>query len=331
MNSNGLKNTAIIILLLTVIGLYIYIEKSKTVPTIKSITIVQDKPQEWADALKLGLNDGLRDQGLKEGIDVVVKSRSATGDPQGLTGLAEAVIRQKSDVLYTLGTQSTQAVFSVEKKRNIVFGAITDPIKAGLYDTTLNTPRGNITGTQDLWPYSAQFSLIKKILPSINKLGIIYNGSEVNSQVSVEHIKVECKKNGIQLIERAVTEDSQILGAVSGLLNSGIDALFIPADNTAQGASQVIIAACMRRRIPVFTGIPGIVENGAIATVGTNYYELGKVNALQITRILKGAQAKDIPVQIADKGDVYINIKAAKVLGINIPNDIKQLALKVYE
>jgi putative tryptophan/tyrosine transport system substrate-binding protein len=87
----------------------------------------------------------------------------------------------------------------------------------------------------------------------------------------------------------------------------------------------------MRKKIPVFTGIPGIVENGAVGTVGTNYYELGKVNAAQITQILKGKAASDIPVQSADRGDIYLNLVPARELGIDIPDDLKKQAFKVYE
>ena len=196
---------------------------------------------------------------------------------------------------------------------------------------SLAKPRKNITGTEDLWPYPAQFDLMKTLVPGLQRVGIVYNSSEINSQVSVGFIKDECTKRGIQLIERTVTEDNQVSLAVAGVLDARIQAFFIPADNTMQSNAQVVIAECMNRKIPVFTGIPGIVQNGAVGTVGTNYYQLGKVNAAQAARILSGTPARNVPVQIADKGDLYLNMGSIKKLGLSIPESLRKTALKIYD
>jgi putative ABC transport system substrate-binding protein len=295
------------------------------------VVVVQDKPQEWADALKLGLGDGLREQGLVEGVDFILLTRSAAGDPQGLTGLTEAIARQNFAVIYSLGTQTSEAVFRARPQAPIVFGAVTDPVAAGFFDGSLEKPRGQITGTQDLWPYPAQFDLLVTLVPSAKRIGVVFNGGEINSQVSMRFIRHECEKRNLELLERTVTEESQILAAVAGLLDAGINAFYIPADNTAQTSSRTIIAACTAKRIPVFTGISGIVENGAVGCVGTNYYELGRVNATQIARILRGSKAATIPVQIADRGDIFLNLSTARQLGISIPADLPKRALKIYE
>lgn len=249
--------------------------------TTPRIVIFQDKPQEWADALKLGFTEGLIGQGLDIGKDVILIPRSAAGDPITFSNMAETFARGNYVAIYTLGTQASQEVLNRTKDKNIIFGAVTDPVQAGLYKDNLQTPLGNITGTQDLWPYVAQFDLLQSFSPKVSKIGIVYNSSEINSQVSVRYIKAEAKKRNLALEERTVTSESEIQPAVAALLNQTIDMLFIPADNTAQTSSAVIIALCQQKGIPVFTGISGIVERGAIATVGTNYFELGKVNARQ--------------------------------------------------
>jgi putative ABC transport system substrate-binding protein len=299
---------------------------------VKRIAVFQVKPQEWADALKLGFADGLQEQGLEVGRDVVLVTKSAAGDPLGVTTLAQTLVRQHYAVVYALGTQASQEAFqAADINQPLIFGAVTDPVQTGFYDGSLDKPRKNITGTQDLWPYPAQFDLIKTLVPNLHKLGIAYNSSEINSQVSVRFIKQECAKRGIELSERTVTEDSQVSLAVAGVLDAGIQAFFIPADNTMQSNAQVVIAACMKRRIPVFTGISGIVENGAVGTVGTNYYELGKVNAAQAAKILSGVPARQIPVQIADKGDLYLNMASIKKLGLTVPEQLQKKAVKIYE
>lgn len=298
---------------------------------IPRVAILQDKPQEWADALKLGFTDGLIEQGIDVGTNVVLVPRSATGDPQALSTIADSFVQGDYALIYSLGTQSTQEIFNKTKTKPILFGAVTDPVKAGFFKDDLKQPLGNITGTQDLWPYPAQFDLIKTLLPNVKRIGIVYNASEINSQVSVAYIKAECQKRSIQLEQRTVTAESEIQPAVAALLNQNIELFFIPADNTAQTSSPTIIALCQEKKIPVFTGISGIVESGALATVGTNYYELGKVNARQAVEVLRhGKQAKDLPVAIAEKGDTYINLKVAQSLGITVPDDTLKKAFKVY-
>ncbi len=298
--------------------------------SVPKIIVVQDKPQEWADSLKLGFDDGLREAGYENGKSVIIVPRSAAGDPQGLTSLAEAAVQQHPAAIYSLGTQASQAVFGDTKTVNIIFGAVTDPVKAGFYDGSLSKPLGNITGTQDLWPYAAQFDLIAQLVPQAKKIGILYNAAEVNSQVSVEHIRTECQKHHLQLLERTITDESQITAAVNGLIQSGVDALFVPADNSVQTSARTVIAAANIAHIPVFTGIPGIVELGAIGTVGTNYYQLGKVNGAQAAKILRGAAARTLPVEIADKGDLYLNLSAANKLGLKVSEQLKAQAFKIY-
>jgi len=299
---------------------------------IPKVAIIQDKPQEWADALKLGFTDGLAEQGYDIGKDVIIVSRSGAGDPATFSIIAQNFVKGDYKIIYALGTQSAQEIFNLTKDKDILFGAVTDPVQAGFFKSNLKTPLANISGTQDLWPYPAQFDLIKALIPNIKKIGILYNSSEVNSQISVDYIRKECSKRNIQLVEKTVSQESEILQATSAELSQGIEMLYIPADNTAQTSAPSIIAQCDKANIPVFTGISGIVENGALATVGTNYYELGKVNANQAIEILfKGEKAKQVPVSIADKGDIYINMKVANKLGIKVPESITKKAFKIYQ
>lgn len=297
------------------------------------IGILQNKPQEWADAMKLGFNDGLREEGFKMGDDIVIISRSAAGDPISLSTVAQSLVRDKKiKIIFALGTQSSQEVFNLSNEKCIVFGAVTDPIKAGFFDGDLNNPKGNITGTQDLWPYPAQFKLIKELIPNIKTIGTIYNPSEINSQVSIRYIKSECNNANLLLKERTIASDQEIEIALNSLISQGIDMFFIPADNTAQASAPIIINICNKKKIPVFTGISGIVEQGAIATVGTNYYELGKINAKQVKEIISNKKkCSNISVSIANTGDIYLNMVALKSLGINPSDSIIKKALKVYK
>lgn len=317
----------VVILAAVAIALYLHVETPHALP---EVVVLQDKPQEWADALKLGLADGLLEQGLTPGREINVIYHSAAGDPLTFDSLSRAIVNARPVAIYTLGTQSTQKIVALKPKSAVVFGAVTDPVGAGFYKDNLQQPRSEITGTQDLWPYPAQFKLIKQLVPGAKSVGILYNSSEVNSQVSVEHIREQAKLHGLRLIEKTVSDATQVQLAVDSLIQTPVNVLFIPADNTVQAAAQMVIARATPAAVPVFTGIPGIVEQGALGTVGTNYYELGKVNAQQIADIVNGKKASEVPVQIADTGDLYLNLKAAAALSVTVPDDLKRRAVKLY-
>ncbi len=317
----------VLILAAVTIALYVHVRTPHALP---EVVVLQDKPQEWADALKLGLADGLRGHGFEPGRDVNIIYRSAAGDPLTFDSLSRNVVGSRPVAIYTLGTQSTQKIVALKPSSAVVFGAVTDPVAAGFYKDNLQQPRSEITGTQDLWPYPAQFKLIKQLVPTAKSVGILYNSSEVNSQVSVQHIRDQAKRNGLRLVEKTVSDAAQVPLAVDALIAIPVDVLFIPADNTVQAAAQMVIARATQAKVPVFTGIPGIVEQGALGTVGTNYYELGKVNAKQIAEILKGKKASKVAVQIADTGDLYLNLKTAAALNIAVTDDLKRQAVKLY-
>lgn len=292
------------------------------------IAILEDKPLEWAAEMKDGFRFGL----VQKGIDVETVSRSAKGDPKTLSAISEEFIKGDYKLIYSLGTQATKEAFHQTKTRPIIFGAVTDPVKAGLFAADLEHPLGNITGTVDLWPYSAQFDLIRAILPKLKKIGIVYNSNESNSQVSVKYIEAECRKRNIRFVEKTATTVPEVQKAVNALLNESIDLLFIPSDNTVQAASGYIIESCQAKNVPVFTGVCEIVEKGALAAVGVNYYELGDANAQQAAEILlNGKKAGEVPVVVEEKGNICVNLKAAKNLGISIPKEILGKASKIYQ
>lgn len=304
---------------------------SNTEPVVPKIAIVEDRPQEWADAMKSGFRDGLIERGVAVGAEVTIESYSAAGDPQALAALADSLSQGQYVLIYTLATPPTQALFRKIKTTPILFGAVTDPVKAGFFEGDVTHPLGNITGTQDVWPYDAQFDLIQALVPRLKKIGIVYNPREPNSQVSLEYVRTECRKRSIALHESTVTDASGIEAAVNALLDKRIGLLFIPADNTALSASRTIIEISDRRKVPVFTGVCDAAQAGAVATLGVNYYQLGKANADQAVAILShSAQASEIPVVTAQKSDICLNLRSVKRLDISIPKEILKGASKIY-
>jgi len=317
---------ALIVALLYAAGMWGF---GKTAFSLKKpkIVIVQDKPEEWADELKEGFEAGL----FRQGVDVETVFLFAAGDPQRLLAIADEATRGNYQLIFSLGTQATEAVFRKLKDKPLIFGAVTDPVGAGFFNKDLAYPSGNITGTQSLWPYEAQFDMMRTLLPKLKKIGIVFNPDESNSRLSLEYVKAQCGKRHINFVERPATMSSEIRAAVNALLDEKIDLLFIPQDNTVQASSRDIIDLCQKKKVPVFTGACAIVGQGALAAVGVNYYELGVANAQQAAEILfHGKKAGEVPVVALEKGHFCFNQRTARNLGIVVPKEIAESAFEIY-
>lgn len=298
------------------------------------VLVLQDSPQEWADALKLGFEAGLGEAGFTQGATVTVVNKSAAGERRSLVTLAEFAATGDYKAVFTLGTQASQEYFRAmipEKSPPMVFGAVTDPVKAGFYAGDITKPAKNLTGSQDVWPYEAQFHLIRTLLPNARKVGVLLNPAEANTQAGMRFVRDAARATGFELVEKPTATAEVIPIATGALIASGVDAIYIGPDNLTQGNHAAIIGLADSARIPVFTGISGIVKDGAVGTVGTNYIEVGRVNGRQVAKILQGVRAVDIPPAISTDGDLYLNLPKCEELGIAVPPELSARAVPLSQ
>jgi putative ABC transport system substrate-binding protein len=299
--------------------------------SVKSIPIVQSVDHPAFDELRNGIIDGMKEYGgYVDGQNVKYSVKNAQGDQNVLTKIADILRVEKCDLIFALGTQAAQVVKKKINDKPIVFGAVTDPVAAGLVQS-INNPGGNITGTSDKWPIALQVKLILEIVPKTKVIGIIYNAGEANSVAAVNDLKDVMKQFNLQLKEQTVTGTNDVNLAVQSLLGK-CDVIYIPADNTAQSAAPIIIKICNDKDVPLFTGLSGIVEQGALATVGTNYFQVGKKTGQLAVEILKnGKKPSEVPVSVTDVGDIYLNLKAAKEQNVSLSEELIKKAFKVYK
>ncbi|NPA44067.1 MAG: ABC transporter substrate-binding protein [Chlorobi bacterium] len=250
----------------------------------------------------------------------------ANADVSLATQIAKQQAMKNPDIMLALATPSAQACQKATNTIPIVFGAITDPVKAGLVKS-LEHPGGNITGTSDQWPYDKQFELIRDIFPNAKKIGVVLNPGEANTEASMKKIKEVSKKYGFEIIEAPVSSTSEIFSAANSLVGK-CDIFFAPADNTVLSGLEAFVKVSRTNNIPLFVGDEGSVEKGGIATFGVDYYELGKDTGKLIVRILNGEKPADIPVVVGNKGKLVVNEDALKYFNITIPDKYLNKSIK---
>jgi putative tryptophan/tyrosine transport system substrate-binding protein len=252
----------------------------------------------------------------------------AQGDTAINKNIAEQIAREPSDLVLTISTPSSQACLKTISNRPIVFSAVTDPVGAGLVKS-LDTAGPNITGMTDMSPVDRQFELIKELQPGLKKLGVIYNPKESNSVSLLGIIEKECSKQGFVLLKRTVTDKEEVAAAVRSLVRE-CDALYLPTDNTVISAIEMVARICGQNRLPLYAADVESVPHGAIVSLAIDYYVMGRQTAGMAARIFDGVPPSSMPVESLKDLRIHINLKAAEIMGIELPVNLLQAADVIY-
>lgn len=271
------------------------------------------------DQIRGGILDELIDQQLiqKDLSDIVYQN--AQGNVVIAVQIAQRFVALQPKVIVAIATPSAQTVLKAAKDSEIpiVFGAVTDPIDAGLV-SRLQNHHANITGTVDLPSPKAQFTLIKKMIPTLRKIGLIYNPAEKNSQKQVQAM-IKSAKDFDLTIEEAVAFKTADVAQAASYLTDKVEAILFPNDNTAISALETIIKISLKKGIPVFASDPESVKNGAVAAVANDQYLVGRKTGALIAHILKGQDVKKLDIQVITANKYYFNEKLLKHFGLSKP------------
>lgn len=293
----------------------------------KTIGILQYVSHPALDDIKKGIIKGLADSGFKENKNVKIILRNPQADQSKLKTMSEELIGDNSDVLVGIATPAAQALANQTKDIPIVLGAITDPVATKLVKDE-KRPGGNITGVSDKSPVSSQISLVKKILPKVATVGVLYSSSEDSSKSQVEEVKRTAKKQNISVKEYAVASTNDV-NSVVNMAAQEVDYIYIPNDNTMASVMPTVVKIADDHKIPVIPVADTMVAEGGLATIALNQYKLGVQTGRMVAQILKGEKPATMPIFSFKTGKVVVNRKQAEKLGIKIPEDVLRDATKV--
>nr|WP_245301930.1 ABC transporter substrate-binding protein [Symbiobacterium terraclitae] len=283
------------------------------------------------DATRQGIIDGLAEAGYVDGQQIKIEFQSAQGEPTIAQQIAEKFVADKKDLIIAIATPSAQAAVQATKSNPIpvIFSAITDPVGAGLV-ADLQKPGGHVTGASDLVPVKVQMELFQRLGIDVANLGVIYNAGEANSVALMNDIRAAAGELGLSVVEAMVANAAEVQQAAQSLVGR-VDGLYLITDNTlAQGVASVIEIA-NSRKIPAISSVESYVEQGALATLGLNYYLHGKLTAEIIVDVLEGRNPGDLPVRYNEDLTLMVNTKTAEILGLDIPAAVLEEAQKVGE
>ncbi len=276
-----------------------------------NIGILQVATHSALDNAREGFKSVIDAWAKENGKTVKYNEQNANGDPANEITIADSMAASSPDLMLGIATSSARALANSTGKIPVLFTAVTAP-------TEENLIRENVTGTSDMNPVADQVALIKDIVPGITKIGFLYNSSENNSRIQFELAKAKASELGVELVEYTASQSSDIQTVVESI-PSDVKAVYIPTDNLMAENMQIICSILAPRGVAVVPGESGMCEDGeAVATLGIDYYELGKQTGKMAVSILSGEKnVKDIKFEYyLQDSSFFINEMNAKAVGL---------------
>jgi putative ABC transport system substrate-binding protein len=278
------------------------------------------------------LRTALRELGYVEGRNLVIEYRWGDGDAERLPGLAEDLIRLKVELIVVWATPAALAAKRATASLPIVTLSVADPVSTGLI-ASLARPGGNVTGMANLTETvtSKQLELLARVVPGISRVAILRYPDNPALAPQVKSAEATARPLGLQLQivdVRAVKDFDAAFAAMREARTGGVlvlaDALFL--------SERVRIAElAAKHRLPTAFGRAENVEAGGLMSYGSSVTEQFRRGAVYVDKILKGAKPADLPVEQASTFEFVVNLKTAKALGIQFPQQLLVRADRVIE
>ena len=297
---------------------------------VYQIGVIQLVEHDALDAAYKGFVDGLAEAGYVDGENIAIDFQNAQGDQSNIQTIANRFVNNEVDMILAIATPAAQAVASATTDIPILVTAVTDLVSARLVESN-EAPGTNVTGTSDMNPVADQIQLIKTLFPDAKTVGVIYNSSEVNSQIQAEMAKEAIEALGMKYEEGTVTGVNDIAQVAESLVKK-VDAIYAPTDNTVASAIPNLIGITEAVGVPVIAGESGMVRAGALATLGLNYYNLGLQTAAMAVKVITGeAEPAAMPVEFLKESEIVINQAEADAIGYTFPEDIVNKAVEIVK
>jgi putative ABC transport system substrate-binding protein len=275
---------------------------------------------------------GLRDLGYIDGQNIAIEYRSADGQPDRLATVASDLAGLPVDVIVTSGSAASRAAQQATTAIPIVMIAIGDPVRAGLV-ASLARPGRNITGNTILGTEvsAKRLQLLKEVIPGVSRVAFLWNPNNGSHVAYLEQWRVVGPTLGVKLLFVAVGSSDQFESAFAAMMRERPDAFIMTADPFHLFHIGWIIDFLERNRLPAMYVAKENVVAGGLLSYGPSLIDLYRRAAGYVHKILQGTKPADLPIEQPTKFELVINLKAAKAIGLTIPESFLLRADEVIE
>lgn len=279
-----------------------------------------------------GLREGLKELGLEPGKHVLLEIRDVKGDVTAIEDAARSLERDKVALVYAMPTSVVTKVKRATTTVPVVFAVGSDPVAAGLVDSFAK-PGGRLTGvyfiSAELTP--KHLEILKELLPNVHKVITFYDPRNSFALAAAKEAREAGRRLKIEMIERHVASVEELERGLKSLDSKDADAYFYINDAMVTTQAQLIIDRANARKLPTMFHEDSLVAKGALASYGVGYYEIGRLSAKYVQRVLTGTSPQNLPVEAFSRLSLSVNLKTARALGITVPQSVLFRADKVIE
>jgi putative ABC transport system substrate-binding protein len=310
----------------------VWAQQLKNVPRIGFLTT--GSIEQTRASLK-AFHQGLREYGYTDGQNILVEFRAADSKVERLSALASDLVRLNVDLVVAQNSLVAREMQQATKTIPIVVPVMGDPVGDGLV-ASLARPGGNITGLTFLGPQLVpkRMALLKEALPTVSQIAGLWHPAAYGERTMndmMNEAEAAARTLGVQLRPVAVRGPDEFDPAFSKIAGERADALFVFPSPIFFTERRRIVDLAAEYRLPVFAMGKEFVQLGGFMSYGADIIDFNRRIASYVDKILRGAKPADLPVEQPTKFELFINLKTAKKLGIEIPATLLARADEVIE
>jgi ABC-type uncharacterized transport system substrate-binding protein len=321
----------LVVVVFLALGVMAEAQQPGKVPRIEYVAANEDPniPGPNVEAFR----QGLQDRGYTEGKNILVEYRYAEGQLDRVPSLVAELVQLKVDVLVSGNFATIRAAKQATKTIPIVIVTAQDPVAAGLVDS-LARPGGNITGltrlTREL--SGKRLELLKEIVPRISRVGVIWDTNAPGPVIAFKEYETAAQALKIFLLSLEVRgPNPDFEGAFQAAARGRANALITIRSLALTRYPKRIANLAIKNRLPSMYEGSEFVEAGGLVSYTASEADQFRRAAYYVDKILKGAKPADLPVEQPTKFEFIINLKAAKQIGLTIPQSVLYRADKVIK
>jgi putative tryptophan/tyrosine transport system substrate-binding protein len=284
--------------------------------------------QNWVAAFR----DELRKLGWEENRNIRLDMRWAA-DAESMQRSAKELVALQPELVLSSSTPTTTALLQQTRTLPIIFAIAADPVGSG-FVANLPRPGGSVTGFTNLEPTlgGKWLELLKEMAPRVGRAGILFNPTTAPySEYYMKSFKDAAALLGVAIIPVAIHDASQIEPSIAERAREPSGGLVVLPDSFLNAHRVEIVSLAAQYRVPAVYPYRFYAELGGLLSYGTDLTDSFRHSAVYVDRILRGSKPSELPVQAPDRFEMVINLKTARMLGLDVPVRLRQTADEVIE
>ena len=281
--------------------------------------------------LVAAFRQGLKGAGLAEGQDFAIDFRWGDDHPDRLPELAADLVRRRPAVIIG-NVLATRAVMAVTTAIPTVFVGGSDPVRTGLV-ANLNRPGGNVTGvvftSVDLT--AKRLGLLHELVPKSAVIATLFDPAAPEAELQIRDAEEAGRNIGRQVLIVKAADERDFGPAFGTFVQAGVGGLLLGGGPYLLSRRRQLATMSARHTLPAIGITRSFAEAGLLMSYGSSQTDAYRRAGDYAVRILKGAKPADMPVELATKFDLVINLATVKGLGLEIPPTLLAIADELIE